>query len=298
MLDCLVIGGGPAGLTAGIYLARYRRDLRILDAGSPRAALIPTTHNFPGFPDGVSGEHLLARLRDQASTHGVAITEARVESLERQGEGFVARAGEQSWAARNVILATGVRDQHPDFPGLREATLAGLVRWCPICDGFEVTDKSIAVLAPAGPGLGHALFLRTYSRRITLLALPGEGLDADDLARMEGAGVEMVTEAVVSLEPNPAGPWVQVNLADGSSRRFDVLYPMQGCSVQAELAIGLGAACQDDGDLIVDASLATTVPGLYAIGDVVNAINQISVAIGHAAIAATAVHRRLPPNPR
>jgi thioredoxin reductase (NADPH) len=97
MLDCLIIGAGPAGLTAATYLARYRRNIGILDAGSPRAALIPTTHNFPAFPNGVSGEHLLARLREQAAVHGVEVTEARVDSLLRQGEGFIARAGSQAW---------------------------------------------------------------------------------------------------------------------------------------------------------------------------------------------------------
>jgi thioredoxin reductase (NADPH) len=298
MLDCLIIGAGPAGLTAAIYLARYRRHIRIVDAGSPRAALIPATHNFPGFPDGVSGERLLERLREQAAVHGVEVTEARVDALERQAGGFIARAGDRSWEASNVILATGLRDQHPDFPGLREATLAGLVRWCPICDGFEVIDKSIAILAPPGSGLGHALVLRTFTRDVTLLAMPGEGLVAEDVARMEAAGVDMVCEAVVAIEPRPAEHCVELRFADGLRRRFDALYPMQGCSVQAELAKALGADCQDDGDLVVDARLRTSVPGLYAIGDVTSALNQISVAIGHAAAAATAIHRLLPPNYR
>lgn len=298
MLDCLIIGAGPAGLTAATYLARYRRNIGILDAGSPRAALIPTTHNFPAFPNGVSGEHLLARLREQAAVHGVEVTEARVDSLLRQGEGFIARAGSQAWGARTVILATGLRDQHPDFPGLREATLAGLVRWCPICDGFDVIDKSIAVLAPAGPGLGHALFLRTFSRDVTLLALPGAGLDADEVARMEAAGVAMTGDAVVAIDPMPQQDCVEVVFAGGARRRFDVVYPMQGCSIQAELATTLGAECQKDGDLLVDDNLCTSVPGLYAIGDVTSAINQISVATGQAAIAATAIHRLLPPNYR
>lgn len=298
MLDCLIIGAGPAGLTAAIYLARYRRNIRILDAGAPRAALIPATHNFPGFPAGVSGEHLLARLREQVAALGVEVTEARVEVLERGSEGFIARAGERSWDARSVILATGLRDQHPDFPGLHEATLAGLVRWCPICDGFEVIDKSIAVLAPAGPGLGHALFLRTFTRHVTLLAMPGDGLEPEAIARMEAADVDMDSDAVVAIHPMPEQQCVEVQFAGGARRRFDVLYPMQGCSIQAELARALGAECEADGDLVVDASLRTSVPGLYAIGDVTSAINQISVAAGHAAIAATAIHRLLPPNYR
>ena len=299
MLDCLIIGAGPAGLTAAIYLARFRRQILVLDAGSPRAALIPSTRNFPGFPDGVSGEHLLARLREQAAVHGVAVNPARVDVIERQAEGFIACAGEQSWEARTLVLATGVRDQHPDFPGLLDATLGGVVRWCPICDGFEILDKEIALLAPAKAGLAHAEFLRTYTKNLTLFALPdSEGLTPEEIARLEAAQIELVTESLVSCHARAQGEGIDLVLASGGTRHFDTLYPMQGSSAQCELATCLGAQRTDCGDILVDAHQQTSVPGLYAVGDVVNALNQISVALGHAAIAATAVHNRLPRNPR
>src|SRR4249919_541496 len=111
-LDALVIGAGPAGLTAAIYLARYRRDFLVLDGGPSRAELIPTTHNFPAWPQGVSGEKLLARLREQALAHEARFERARVECLQREGEEFVAIAGGQRWRARNVIIATGIVDRH------------------------------------------------------------------------------------------------------------------------------------------------------------------------------------------
>jgi thioredoxin reductase (NADPH) len=291
--DCLVIGAGPAGLTAAIYLARFRRDFLVLDGGPSRAALIPTTHNFPAWPQGVSGEKLLARLREQALAHDAAFEQARVESLQRDGEGFVAIAGERRWRARFVVLATGVMDRHPDWPGLREATLDGLVRWCPICDGFEMLDREIALLTSAASGLGHARFLRGYSRHVTLVAMPGEeGIDADGVAELEAAGIGLEARPAVGFEPR--GKRIALKFADGSAREFDTLYPMLGCKVQAELATQLGARCDDSGDLVVDARQCTTVPGLYAIGDVVSDINQISVGTGHAAIAATAIHNQLP----
>jgi thioredoxin reductase (NADPH) len=296
-LDCLVIGAGPAGLTAAIYLARFRRDFLVLDGGPSRAELIPTTHNFPAWPQGVSGEKLLARLREQALAHGATLEQARVESLQRDGEGFVAIAGDRRWRARFVILATGVVDRHPDWPGLREATLDGLVRWCPICDGFEMLDRDIALLTSAASGFGHARFLRGYSRSVTLVAMPGEeGLDAAGIAGLEAAGIGLESRPAVGFEPR--GGRVALKFADGATREFDTLYPMLGCKVQAELATQLGAGCDDSGDLLVDSHQCTSVPGLYAIGDVVSDINQISVGTGHAAIAATAIHNRLPRNAR
>jgi thioredoxin reductase (NADPH) len=296
-LDCLVIGAGPAGLTAAIYLARYRRDFLVLDGGPSRAELIPLTHNFPAWPEGVSGEKLLARLREQALAHDAPFEQARVEILQRDRDCFVARAGERSWRAANLILATGIVDRHPDWPGLREATLDGLLRWCPICDGFELLDKDIALVTAAGSGLGHAKFLRTYSSRVTLVALSdAEGLDAEGLAELESAGIGLEARPLLGFEPR--GRRVALRFADGGLREFDAVYPMLGCKVQAELATQLGARCNDAGDLLVDAHQCTSIDGLYAIGDVVSDINQISVGTGHAAIAATAIHNRLARNPR
>lgn len=295
VIDCLIVGAGPAGLTAAVYLARYRRRIRLISAGPSRAQLIPLTHNFPGFPDGVSGANLLERLQAQAFNYGVETETGRIESLEHgDGRGFAATSGEEVIRAATVILATGVVDQHPDFDGLSEATLGGLVRWCPICDGYEVMDQSIAILSPAKPGLRHALFLRTYTRRITLLALgDSQGLSQDEVSQMEAAEIEFLTAPVVSFKADAGNKCVVVALADGTERRFDTVYPMHGCSAQGGLATALGARSDAQGDLVVDARQQTSVAGLYAVGDVVSALNQISVGIGHAAIAATAVHNSL-----
>jgi thioredoxin reductase (NADPH) len=295
LLDCLVIGAGPAGLTAAIYLARFRRDFLVLDGGPSRAELIPKTHNFPGWPDGVSGERLLARLREQALNQEAKFEQARVERLEREGEDFVATCGDRRWRARTVILATGIVDRHPDWPGLHEATLEGLVRWCPICDGFEMLDKEIALVTSAVSGLGHARFLRTFSRRVTLVAMPDEnGVDEQGVAEIEAAGIELEARPVVGFEPR--GRRIALRFADGAAREFDTVYPMLGCKVQAELATQLGAQRNDAGDLVVDAHQRTSVEGLYAIGDVVSDVNQISVGTGHAAIATTAIHNLLTRN--
>src|SRR5665213_502985 len=117
MLDCVVVGGGPAGLTAAIYLARFRRDFRLIDGGDSRARWIPLSRNYPGFPDGVSGEDLLARMGDQARRYDAAIQPGTVEWLERTAEGFrLGLENGETLEASTVILATGVVENQPDLP--------------------------------------------------------------------------------------------------------------------------------------------------------------------------------------
>jgi thioredoxin reductase (NADPH) len=295
-VDCLVVGGGPAGLTAAIYLARFRRSVAIYDVGHSRAAYIPVSHNYAGFPHGISGVELLARLREQAGHHGIHVTRGCVESLRRDGEEFVAVSGDATLRARKVILATGVVDNEPEIPNLREAIRSGVIRLCAICDGFDVLDERVAVYGPAQSGLRHAIFMRTFSTAVTLLLPPGESpLDGASRERAIASGVHLVNDPVAFIRMT-SDHLAAVRTADGTEYRFDTLYPVLGCRMRSELAQGLGARCTESGDIIVDERMRTSVPGLYAAGDVVSALNQVNVAVGHAAIAATDIHNHLEPN--
>jgi thioredoxin reductase (NADPH) len=291
-IDCLVVGGGPAGLTAATYLARYRRRPVLVDAGQSRARLIPASHNAPGFPFGVAGNELLGRFHAHAREHGVAMVEATVEQLELSGDGFLARAGSQAWQARCVILATGIVDRLPDVDDAQAAIACGALRLCAICDAYEARDDDIAVLADPESALSHAKFLRTFSRHV-------HALDASALGWNDAELAKEAARCQVRLHPRPtrltcSAKGCEAEFADGSRQHFDTLYPVLGADAQSQLATGLGACVDDNGELVVDRYMRTSVPGLYAIGDVVSAINQISVAVGHAAIAATDAHRALP----
>ena len=292
-LDCLIIGAGPAGLTAAIYLARFRRRVALYDAGSSRASYIPTTRNYPGFPDGISGDELLARLRAQAGRYGASVTEGLVERIERRGDGFVATVGKGEVAARTLLLATGLVDKAPEMANLREAIDAGAIRLCPICDGHEVIDRDVAVYGPAASALSHALFMRTFTDRLTLLVPRGDApLDASGREVAARGGIDYVESPVRAIALG-ADRRAHVKLEDGGERSFATVYPSLGCRQRSELALALGARANDEGEILVDAHQQTSVPGLYAAGDVVAALNQLSVAVGHAAIAATAIHRSL-----
>ncbi len=293
-IDCLIVGGGPAGLTAAIYLARFRRTVVVMDKGTSRAALIPTSHNYPGFVSGISGPQLLATLRTQAERYGAALRNGAVDALQPSEGGFRAAVGSATIHARTVVLASGIVDERPDLPSMREFIYRGDVRFCPICDGYEAIDRRIAVIGPLRTAIKKAVFLRTYSREITLLPLDKDPrLDAEQAEMLTRAGIARPTERLADLQTT--GDTICAVMASGARLAIDILYPAMGARVRSELATALGARCNEAGCLETDGYQRTSVPHLYAIGDITQELHQISVAAGQAAIAATHVHNSLEP---
>ena len=281
--DAVIVGAGPAGLTAAAYLARFRRRILVLDGGPPRASWIPESHNTPGLPHGVGGDELLARMREQALRYGAQIADGRADGLTPARGGFRLAGDWGELAAAFVLLATGVIDIKPALSGVDDAIRRGLVRLCPICDAFEAIDSAIAVLGDSDLGAREALFLRTYSQRVTLLNLGGP---VQRRAELAAAGVQVIDVTLADLAIEDAAIVAR-------ARRFDCLYLALGCEMESRLALRWGADHDETGNLIVDAHQQTSVDRLYAAGDVVRGLNQIAVAVGEAAIAATAIHNRL-----
>jgi thioredoxin reductase (NADPH) len=293
-LDGLIIGGGPAGLTAAIYLGRYRRRVVVVDSGESRASLIPETHNYPGFADGIAGPSLLDALMAQARNYGVAIVSDRVATLQRVEAGFAASCARAGFLAKRVVLATGLIDRIPPIPGLREAVAQRMVRYCPICDAFEASDLRVGVLGSADDAASKALFLRTYSKSVVLLTLDGKAGGEKVRRDLADAAVRFPAGHVVALRRQ--GEAMVVVMSDRTEETFDVIYPILGCDVRSELGAKLGARHNEVGCLDVDAHQQTSVAGLYAVGDVVSDLHQIAVGVGHAALAATHIHNSLPRN--
>ncbi len=290
-LDCAIVGGGPGGLTAAIYLGRFRRSSVVLDGGDSRARWIPESHNCPGFPSGVSGRDYLARLTVHARSSDARIESDEVTAIRREGDAFVLVGKQFAITARTVILATGCEDVMPSLDGLPAAIACGAIRLCPVCDGYEALDRDIAVYGPLAEAVDHALFIRTFSTRVSVIPTD-DTADANSRARLRGAGV-----AVTGMSQGLTFDGSRCSfLIDGRPRAFDVVYSMLRTRQKPGLAVPLGASTDGEGALLVDRDQMTSVPGLYAIGDVVSALNQISVANGHAAIAATHVHNALPQN--
>jgi len=292
--DCLIVGGGPAGLTAAIYLARYHLRTVVLDAGCSRAGLIPLTRNHAGFPEGIAGPELLARMRQQAKQFGAEVRTGEVRRIDRDNrDGFVAANDSAVFRARTILLATGVVNRRPrllDDAEHATALSAGLIRYCPICDGYEVTDRVVAVIGTGQRGCDEALFLRSFTRLVTLVAPEGDhALDAEQRERLAGAGVTLA-RSYSRIELGDSR--ISLTLADHAVD-FDSVYPALGSEIRSQLARPLGAEMSDEGCLVVDTHQRTTVSGLYAAGDVVLGLDQISHAMGEGGVAATTIRNDL-----
>ncbi|PZQ65001.1 MAG: NAD(P)/FAD-dependent oxidoreductase [Phenylobacterium zucineum] len=290
--DCVVVGAGPAGLTAAIYLARFLRRVRVIESGESRAAWIPRTRNHPGFPDGVRGRTLLDRMRRQAEAYGAVVVRDRVEGLERSRGLFrLAMSGGEA-TARSVILATGVQDNVPPIPGLEDGVARGLVRICPICDGYEVTGQTVGVIGRDDHCAREAVFLRTWSDAVAFIHV-GEGPLPPATARMLRKGAVEIIESAMRSVRIERRRIVAFDFGTDAPRSFDAVYSALGVTPRVRLAREAGAKLDEGGRLIVGDHQETSVPGLYAAGDVVRGLNQISTACGEGAIAATAVHNAL-----
>ena len=292
--DCIIIGAGPAGLTAAIYLARYHLKIRLFDSGASRASWIPCSHNHAGFPDGISGKELLARMLAQAEKYGAIREQKTVVHLNRDGAGFTVGTDSGAYRARSVLMATGVINLRPpqlDDAVHDEALARGLLRYCPVCDGYEVTDKRIAVIGSGNHGTAECEFLRGYTQDITLISPLGEHELADDCReRLEAAGVKIVAGPCDGFAID--GDCLTLMTAEGR-KGFDSVYPALGSHIRSELAVGAGAKASKDGCLVVDEHQETSVPGLFAAGDVVKGLDQISNAMGQAGVASTTIRNHL-----
>lgn len=290
--DCAIIGAGPAGLTAAIYLARFGRSFAVLDGGASRASWIPRSHNYPGFPEGLGGGELLDRLRRQAAAYGAEIRPGRVHSLSSSGAGFTLVTSQGPLEARKVLLATGVTDVTPPLPGIDQAIADGRVRICPICDGYEARGGRIGVLAVDEHGASEALFLRSYSQTVALIHTgQAAALSAEVRETLQQARVEVIEAPIGAVELGTES--VRVKAGGGRTVELDTLYSALGVSPNDTLAADLAVARGGDGRLVVTPHQETSLEGLYAAGDIVKGLNQLAVAVAEAAIAAVDMHNRL-----
>ena len=291
ILDCLIVGGGPAGLTAAIYLARFHLDILVVDGGKSRASWIPCTRNHAGYPDGIEGKELLRRMREQACKYGSKIESEYVTKLERDEKSglFTATWGSGQRTARTVLLATGVTNRRPPMDEeLHDDALArGLVRYCPICDGYEVTDKKVGVIGSDSHGVAEALFIRSFTADITLIA-PDKALrlKPEDNEKLKDAGIGCVDGPAQAVAI--ADKCIVVDTAEGHYT-FDTIYPALGSDTHTQLGEMVGAKLASDGCFLCDSHQRTSVPGLYAAGDVVHGLDQISHAMGEGGVAATTI---------
>jgi thioredoxin reductase len=295
--DAIVIGGGPAGLAAALWLGRYRRSVLVLDAGEPRNEPAWAVHGYPGVPDPSPGE-LRRRLFQQAQGAGGELRTGEAVSITGTKDSFVVATSDgEELRARRVVLAYGLRDYLPRIDGVEELYGTSVFH-CADCDGPAVADTRIGVIGWDAYGANLALYLRHFSSEITLLG-DGEPLELDEqqLRLLEENDIALVSQKVARVVGH-GGNLTQAEFDDGSTVRLNALFFHLGSEPRCELASQLGCELDDDGYIAVDRGQETSCEGVHAAGDITGQPHLASIAAAEGVRAGLAIHRSLLPDSR
>jgi thioredoxin reductase (NADPH) len=293
--DCIIIGGGIAGLQAAIQLGRYEHDILVVDSGDGRSAICRCYHNLLGWPEGVSGEHLRSLGRQQAETYGVEFQLDRVlQAKKDKGEFILNGRDGNHYVGRKLLLATGVMDNIPKIKNL-DPCLGLSVYVCPDCDGYEVKNKRVVILGSGETGAEMAKTLSYWSNDIIFVNHQGKEISDKSLGELKEKNIGYaegdISEAIVDGESRFKGIRLDSGQEIEGERGF---IAFGGNKVHTELAEQLGVDIMENKHIDADArSKETNIKGVWAAGDIVAHSEQVSTAMGDGSIAAIWIHKKL-----
>ncbi|BBH23582.1 pyridine nucleotide-disulfide oxidoreductase [Paenibacillus baekrokdamisoli] len=297
--DCIIIGGGIAGLQAAIQLGRYAmHSVLVIDSSDGRSSICLSYRNLLGYPEGVSGMDLRRIGMNQASSYGVQFTQDKVINAQSMQDGSFLIHGDKdnsTYEAATLLLATGVMDRFPELPGLREC-LGLTVFVCPDCDGFKVKDRATLVLGSGDTGANMALTLRAWTSYLlyinhehTVKSVSSELLDA-----LENAGIGYLKahiQHILAARGSIQSVVMQDGLRIDAERAF---LAFGGNEVRSTLADQLGAHLHENMHILTHPrSKMTSIPNLWAAGDVAVHSEQVTIAMGEGSQAAIWIHKAL-----
>ncbi len=289
--DVVVIGGGAAGLSAALVLARARRSVVVVDAGAPRNAPAPQMHGFLS-RDGLPPQELLTIGRREVRSYAGAIIDSTVASAARRARSTfeVGLADGTVLTARRVLVATGLRDVLPDIPGVRERWGRDLLH-CPYCHGYEVRDKPLGVLGGTDEAVMHALLIRQWSADVVFFAHTGT-LTSVQREQLAARGIGIVDGTVTRLLVE-SDRLVAVELDDGQLIPRAAVFVRPTFTPNTDLLVSLGCDLDDLGWVVADGTGRTSVPGVWVAGNAANARAQVITAAGEGSSAAIAINADL-----
>ncbi|PYI57350.1 NAD(P)/FAD-dependent oxidoreductase [Paenibacillus flagellatus] len=293
--DCLIVGGGIAGLQAAIQIGRYGHSALVADKADGRSTLCRSYHNVLGWPDGISGDELRRLGRTHAERTGVRFVKDEIVSASRRGDTFelVGRDG-GAYEAKTVLLATGIVDRFPDLPGLVPC-LGKTVYVCPDCDGHEVRNRKTIVMGSGDTGAGMAMVLSAMTADLVFVNHERQPIRPDLAKKLRERDIVVVNEAIADVLESNDGEFQGVKLAGGGDIWADRGFiAFGGNEVRSGLAGQLGAERHENGHIMTDArTKMTTVPNLWAAGDVGVHSEQVAIAMGEGIQAAIWMHKAL-----
>ncbi|MCM3782812.1 NAD(P)/FAD-dependent oxidoreductase [Neobacillus mesonae] len=294
--DCIIVGGGIAGLSAAIQMGRYSiHKVLVIDAGEGRSSLCRNYHNILGFPDGVSGEELRKRGRAHAEAIGIQFCKDRIISAKKDGELFTLTGeNNDTYQAKTLLLATGITDRYPDIPGLRN-TLGMTVYICPDCDGYEIENRKTVIMGSGVTGAGMANILASRASKMVYINHDQAEIPDDLLKKLEKKGVNYIEKAIAEVHGDENGMISSVQLADGTEVEAERGFiAFGGNRVHSELAEQLGAKITDNKHVNADGrSRMSSVPNLWIAGDVGVHSEQATVAMGDGVLSAIWINKAL-----
>ena len=284
MYDALILGGGPAGLSAAIYLGRFTRRVLVLDMGQGRSSFSQCNENYLGFPDGVTTRELRDLGRRQAERFGAQFKQCRVERVERRDDGgFRAITTDGDFEGKTLLFATGVTDVWPDVPGILD-WIGRQVFWCITCDGHRAIDKKVVCIGNCDEAATTTLQFLLFTRDLTLIADPEKercsSVKEGDLAAQ---GVAVHHTRPDRMELTPEGDAIAaLCLSDGTRLECDLVFSLLGVRPNTQLARELGVALDADGYIEIDEEGYTNIPGVFAAGDLTRMYTQQVASAVHA----------------
>ncbi len=295
ILDCVIIGGGIAGLTAGIYLSRFNCKVSVIDNKASRARLIPCSHNFPGFPEGVTGKRILSKLKKQYDAYQNEFMVETVSSIVKKQNLFLIKGKNIYIKSKFVILATGLIDQAPDIFSnqSRTSTRKGFLRHCLICDGYEISGKKVLIISDNKSCIKQALLLKAYTDSITILIL-GKKIQftSEEKKHFSKYNIILIDNEKDNCQVEVKNNQLHIKMKN-KHLIFKVVYSALGVKTRSELAVKLGIHHDKDKCLIVNTHQETSLKGFYAAGDVVKGIKQMCIAASQGATAAIDIFNKL-----
>ncbi len=296
--ELIVIGGGPAGMTAAIYGARYGLKTLLIEGkvlGGAQATS-PGIENYPGYIF-IVGIDLATKMKEQVKKCGAIIKEITdVRGIEREGENgsFLLDTRRGVYRAKAIIIATGGGHRHLNVPGEEMLTGRG-VSFCATCDGPLFRDKTVAVVGGGNTAVTEALYLAEVTKKVYLIHRRDE-LRAEKILQdyVFKSDVEILWDTVVTeiRGDNLVNALVLENVKTGDQTTLEIegAFIALGSKPESSLAKAIGVETNERGEVLVDAKQATNILGVYAAGDVVESMKQIAVAVGHGAIAADSAY--------
>lgn len=291
--ECIIIGAGPGGLVSALYLERYKRKIAVIDGEDSRARWIPRIRNLIGHTKGLTGPELLENLKEQVSAYKTEIIKGTAQ-VRRKGRGFEVDIGHRILRAKKVILATGMNDIQPPIENYESLRKKGLLGYCPICDGFDHSKDRIGLLVNGSHGLKKISFIAKFSPDLHIIPTKELKLSSHYISTIKKLGAHFHAGQLESLQSQTKPRGLTVKMKNRKPFFVKFAYVALGAVVNASAIQFIKLVRRSkDGHFITDAHQQTSVPGLFAVGDCVHTLSQVSVAVGQAAIAATQVHNDL-----